>query len=85
MTLRYLVNQLHGLSVNGEFNGVRFSKKELADYIRNMFRTPLRNDRLVMTVVLPDGEWYFWIKRRGRGWDYWIPETREQENNTVWF
>jgi len=90
MTFRQLVSQLYGLSVGGWFNGVKFTKAELAEYIRNMFRITdggvrLLNNRLVMRIAMPDGEWFFWIKKRGSAWEYWIPETREQESREDWF
>jgi len=90
MTFRELVNQLYGLSVDGWFNGVQFTKQELANYIRSMFRISgrgvrLLNNRLVMRIAMPDGEWFFWIKKHGSAWEYWIPETRDQESREDWF
>lgn len=86
MTFRELTDQLYGLS-GGYFNGIRFTKKEFCDYVRGMFRpgTHLLNDRLVMQIFLPDGAWWFWIKKRGSAWEYWIPETRDQESREDWF
>lgn len=88
MTIKELASDLYRASVNGHFNGERFTKAELTDYIASMFRpgTRLKNDRLTMTITLPDGEWYFTIwdpRKTSDGFLWYIPETREQEQHII--
>ena len=86
MTIHDISTQLHDLSVGGFFNGEKFTKRELHNYITNMFRPeagPLKaGHRLVMEIALPDGRWFFTIDRFADmpdGFDYYIPDNREQE------
>lgn len=82
MTKLEVINQLADLSVNNIFNGERFSKQRLNTYISKMCRNI--GDSLVMNISLPDGDWYFRINRYSAGgYDYYIPETREQEMRIV--
>ena len=81
MTIHELVNQLHGLSVGGYFNGEKFSKSRLTDYIRKMLSG--RHNRLIMEISLPDGRWFFTVNRFSQandGYDYYIPNNRENES-----
>ena len=84
MTIKQLTEQLHALSVGGFFNGEKFTKAELRDYITRVFRPELNARRWVMEIALPDGRWLFSINRysdRDDGFDYFIPETRDQEKS----
>lgn len=77
MTLKEVIDQVYDLSVGGYFNGEKFTKTRFTKYINNMFKT---GNRLVMQIALPDGRWFFSInKLNNNGYDYYIPETREQE------
>ena len=79
MTLSTISNQLFDLSIGGHFNGEKFSRQELANYISNMFRT---GTRLIGEICLPDGRWFFKITKfadRADGFDYIIPTTRDEE------
>ena len=82
MTIREIAEQLHNLS-GGQINGQHYTKAETASYIYNMFRGSLKlKNRLVMQIVLPDGEWLMTVNRFSNepdGFDYTIPDTREQE------
>lgn len=83
MTIRYIASQLHDISVAGYFNGEKFSKAELEHYIRNMLRT---SNTVVMEIALPDGRWFFKVDRysdTADGYDYIIPDTREQEGRII--
>jgi hypothetical protein len=88
MTIHEISNQLHHLSVDGFFNGEKFTKQELEHYIHNCFSKGLLKleNRLVMEIRLRDGEWLFTVDRFSNstdGFDYYIPDTREQENH-IW-
>lgn len=82
MTKLELVNQLADLAVDNCFNGETFGKKRLYTYISKMCRNI--GDSVVMNISLPDGDWYFRINRYSAGgFDYYIPDTREQEMRIV--
>lgn len=82
MTLHEAASSLHRIA-NGNINGEHWTLKQFENYIRAMFRgTPKLGNRIVCEVKLPDGCWASEIIRyadRPDGWDYEIPETREQE------
>ena len=78
MTKLELTTQLRNLSVDGYFNGEKFTKERFNTYIGKMCRNV--GDKLFMEISLPDGRWLFRITHCGDGeWDYYIPNTREQE------
>ena len=80
MTIQYIASQLHSLSVGGYFNGEKRSKQWLETYISDAFRSQLKlGNRLVMEIALPDGQWLFTVDRHADGFDYWIPDNRDQE------
>ena len=80
MTIPEIATQLHKLSVNGYFNHEKFTRLDLLHYIRDAFQW--RIQQLQMEILLPDGWWHFVITRfsdKPDGYDYAIPDTREQE------
>ena len=78
MTKLELTSQLMTLSVAGYFNGEKFSKSRINNYIGKMCRNA--GDKLFMEIALPDGRWLFRITHYADGdWDYYIPDTRAQE------
>ncbi len=85
MTIHEISNQLHNLSVAGYFNGEKFTKRELEHVIAQSFRPEVQlkaGNRLVMEIALRDGRWLFTVNKyadRPDGYDYTIPDTREQE------
>lgn len=84
MTLRETASQLHSLSIDGFFNRQKVTARWLEDYISTMLiRSGSKSNSLVMEIALPDGWWHFTIhkfKDGGKmGFDYTIPDTREQE------
>ena len=89
MTIREVSDQLFNLSVAGYFNGEKFSRRSLEDFICNSFRPGVSlkaGNRLVMEIALPDGRWYFTINRfssKPDGFDYTIPDDREQEARII--
>lgn len=81
MTLHETCKQLHSLSVNGYFNGEKFTISRLENYVKSMFRGNLAGgNKLMMQIALPDGLWYFFITNYAKNeFDYTIPDTRDQE------
>lgn len=79
MTKLELTTQLINLAVAGYFNSEKFTKERLNNYISKMCRNI--GDKLYMEISLPDGRWLFKITQYADGeWDYYIPDTREQED-----
>ena len=88
MTIKEICTQLYDLSVGGYFNGEKFTKTRLETQIRSLFRGRTRelNNRpvVVQQIALPDGVWYFYIIEYSKGeFDYYIPDTREQEKRVI--
>ena len=85
MTIHDVASQLHSLSKDHRFNGVKHSVKSLERYISTMFRTPLKGgNKLVMDISLPDRGWMFYVIEYAPGeFDYYIPDTREQEKRVI--
>ena len=86
MTLRQVTDSLYGLS--NIFNGERFTKERLYKYVYSILckGTPKLGNRIAFEISLPDGNWLFEVIRyndRQDGYDYFIPETREQESR-IW-
>lgn len=80
MTLNNVIDQLYDLSVAGFFNREKYTKAELKTYIHSFFRPEIHTKVFTMEIALPDGWWHFEIHQDPRwGYDYIIPETREQE------
>lgn len=84
MTLHNIASQLHSLS-DGRINGEHFTKAELERalqmWMRNSERNAIKN-AFVLEIVLRDGAWLAEVTRFADspdGFDYWIPDTREQE------
>lgn len=85
MTIHEISTQLFNLSVDHHFNGERFTKRQLEFYIANAMRNSDNlkiRDRFVMEIHLKDGSWLFTVNKfsnESDGFDYYIPDTREQE------
>ena len=81
MTIHEISKQIIDISVGGVLNGEVFTVERLCTYIQKMIRND--SDNLIMEISLPDGLWYFQIRRwteRGHfQYEYFLPETREQE------
>lgn len=83
MTLTDTCREVLNLTTDRKINGERFTIKRLATQVTSHLRTPAKlGNRLAMTIQLPDGEWLMTIIRyadRTDGWNYYIPETRDEE------
>lgn len=83
MTLREVVDQVYSLSIGGFFNRQKVTKKWLYNYLNTLLRTKEKvPQRVVMEIALPDGWFYFsvnsFIDGGCIGFDYFIPDTKEQ-------
>lgn len=78
MTLTQVSAQLFDLSLLGYFNGEKFTKEQITNAIKHWMAT---GKSYIGEIALPDGRWNFEIVRysdKADGFDYYIPETREQ-------
>lgn len=84
MTKGEVLKQVYDLSVGGNFNhetGWSFSK--FKSYVAEKFNSEKRQS-IIMEIELPDGWWYLSILKIKDGlWDYYIPDTRE-ENDSIY-
>lgn len=76
MTLTQVANQLFDLSVAGYFNSEKFTRSQFCEALKHWLLT---GDSVIMEIALPDGHWHFEVVNYGDGYDYYIPETREQD------
>lgn len=85
MTLHEVSTQLYNLTIDGFVNGEQFTKHQLEAILRKWMQNPEQlkiKNRLVIELCLPDGRWFATVDRfadQADGYDYYIPETREQE------
>lgn len=86
MTIREVAAQLHHLSV-GHINGSTYTKDALARLISDtLSKVPDKKRGSLMMIELPDGYWFFTVSQWGSirdGFDYDIPENREQESRMI--
>ena len=76
MTKQDVVNQLYELS--HDFNGMDdVSKSWLKEYIDTC---GYDDGNVYLVIKLPDGEWFMEVSKHSFGWDYYIPDTREEED-----
>ena len=86
MTLKQVSDSLYGLSVFGYFNGEKFTRAQLRNYLKRAFRPETQTSSWVMEIALPDGRWFCQVSRyspASDGFDYFIPETRAQEQRLL--
>lgn len=86
MTIHEITNQLHSMAVDHRINGEQVTKQWLESYLNRMMRNADQNkirNSVVMEITLRDGNWLFEVSRFSDapdGFDYYIPDTREQES-----
>ena len=77
MTLHETAKQIHSLT-GGRVNGEQYTLAQLEKNISTWCM--IGNGRFIGSVTLPDGEWLYELTSGDYGYDYCIPDTREQEN-----
>ena len=84
MTLHEVAHQLYTICspVPCYINDVKRTSE--AD-VRNLLSTWLRGEhsQFICQYALPDGRWYIKLTRDGQYYDYYIPDTREQEKRLI--
>ena len=85
MTSREMTRQVYDLSVDGKFRINSEEHKCSYNFFKSYVIDKLRHEpygRIIMQILLPDGWWDLYIYQHGKyEFDYYIPETREQEEN----
>lgn len=77
MTLTEVTNQIYDLTIAGYINGEKFTRKQFKEAVKHWFLT---GKKFIIEVSLPDGRWLCKIiKLSNDEWDYFLPETRKQE------
>lgn len=82
MTLKQTCNEVLKLAVDNTINGRKFTLDQLYKQTSALLSDEPAGNLLVYSIMLEDGEWWFSINRysdKADGFDYYIPETREQE------
>lgn len=81
MTLHEVAKQVYSLT-NGRVNGENYTESELENVFKIWMKNPEHlkiKNRCAIVVSLPDGEWLATIDKTPFGYDYYIPDTRDQE------
>ena len=84
MTLHETAQSLHKLAVGGYFNHEKFSLGRLESMLKSLFKAGALKlgNSVAIEIAMPDGWWLCKVihyNNRPDGFDYYIPETREQE------
>ena len=84
MTKGEVLKQVYDLSVGGNFNHeTGWSFLKFKSYVAEKFNSKKRQS-IIMEIELPDGWWALKImKIRDELWDYFIPDTKEQNNLVI--
>lgn len=81
MTLTQTINEIYDLTIAGYINGEKFTKTEFKRNMKHFFND-LGFQKYIIEVSLPDGRWLCKITKFSNGeFDYFLPETREQEKH----
>lgn len=86
MKIEEVAKQLHSLSVAGYINREKFTLERLTNQLktfcgREEVDFPVGR-KYVLEVAFLDGWWWCYVAKYSDavdGYDYWIPDTREQE------
>lgn len=85
MTINNIINNLYSISIDGKFNGERFTKTGFSNAVKNHWiynNGELISKELYLEISLADGDWLmkiFQYRDSNDGWDYYIPNTKEEE------
>ena len=91
MTIHEVSTQLFNITLGGFVNGEKFTKRELEHVIHvwmevhDPSHNKVANSHLI-ELCLRDGRWYATIDKfadRPDGFDYYIPDTREEESRLL--
>lgn len=78
MTITNISAQLYDLATGHYINDVKFtSSTELMSVLKMWLHK--EESSFIFQIALPDGKWMAKAIRKGSYFDYYIPDTREQE------
>ena len=89
MTLHDVSSQLYNITLDGFINGEQFTKHQFESALVKWMQTAEHNkikNTHVLEISLPDGRWFCEVIKyadRPDGYDYFIPENREQEQKLL--
>ena len=84
MTRNQMADMIWKHSVEHKLNGQKNTKSNIRYWFKRMFTNGKRN--VLFTMEFPDGEWMCMaIHDRSFGYDYIVPDNREQEYNLLRF
>ena len=79
MTLSSVSSSLLSLSVNNTIGNIRWTRKSFTEALARAFAHPAAVG-VTYEISLPDGDWFCEVYKTGpHHYDYYIPETRDQE------
>lgn len=76
MTLNQMSDHVYRFSRGHILNGQKNTKEDFRFWFNRMFRN---NEMVLFSMELPDGEWLCKAVHTQYGYDYFVPDTREEE------
>lgn len=86
MTLHDIATQVHQLTLGGFVNGEKYTRRELERTLGIWLDRAEHNaipNTVVFELCLQDGRWLCTASKVGNMYDYYIPDTREDERR-IW-
>ena len=82
MTLVQMADSVYKWSYGHVLNGEKHTKEGFRYWFERMF---FLNDRknVLFSMAMPDGEWFCVATHYDDGYDYYVPDTREQEGELI--
>lgn len=80
MTLIQMSDHVYKFSKGHVLNGQKNSKDNFRYWFSHMFDG---NKEVLFSMAFADGEWYCIAQHNAHGYDYFVPDTREQETRLV--
>ena len=77
MTLNQMFDHVYKFSKGHILNGQKNTKENFRFWFKRMFRN---NGMVLFSMEFPDGEWLCKAVRTQYGYDYFVPDTREEES-----
>lgn len=78
MTITNISTQLYDLATGHYINDVKFTSAKELRTVLSMWLYK-EDASFIFQIALPDGKWMAKVIRKGSYFDYYIPDTREQE------
>lgn len=83
MTLHEVAEQLYSISMFGYIDDEKHSKTGFINYVVSKVRKSKKiENKTVFRIALLDRWWYMTIGRHKNEYDYYIPDTKQYEENS---